>query len=37
MSWLVISTKKETITGEEFMNIFTRDDGFAPTLPKTQE
>ena len=29
--------KKETITGEEFMNIFTRDDGFAPTLPKTQE
>ena len=29
--------KKETITGEEFMNIFTRDDGFAPTLPKTQD
>ena len=29
--------KKETITGEEFMTIFTRDDGFAPTLPKTQE
>ena len=29
--------KKETITGEEFMNIFTRDDGFAPALPKTQE
>ncbi|MEE6148109.1 ATP-dependent zinc metalloprotease FtsH [Olsenella sp. YH-ols2223] len=27
--------KKETITGEEFMKIFTRDDGFAPTLPKT--
>jgi len=25
--------KKETITGEEFMKIFTRDDGFAPTLP----
>ena len=24
---------KETITGEEFMKIFTRDDGFAPTLP----
>jgi cell division protease FtsH len=29
--------KKETITGDEFMNIFTRDDGFAPTLPKTGE
>ena len=28
--------KKETITGDEFMNMFTRDDGFAPTLPKTQ-
>ncbi|MEE8704625.1 MAG: ATP-dependent zinc metalloprotease FtsH [Olsenella sp.] len=27
--------KKETITGEEFMKIYTRDDGFAPTLPKT--
>lgn len=27
--------KKETITGEEFMRIFTRDDGFAPTLPTT--
>lgn len=26
--------KKETITGKEFMNIFTRDDGFAPDLPK---
>ena len=26
--------RKETITGEEFMRIFTRDDGFAPTLPK---
>ena len=25
--------KKETITGEEFMKIFTRDDGLAPTLP----
>jgi len=24
--------KKETITGEEFMRIFTRDDGFAPQL-----
>ena len=24
--------RKETITGEEFMNIFTRDDGFAPKL-----
>jgi len=22
--------RKETITGEEFMAIFTRDDGFAP-------
>ena len=28
--------KKETITGEEFMNMLTRDDGFAPTLPKTE-
>ena len=28
--------KKETITGDEFMNMLTRDDGFAPTLPKTQ-
>ena len=28
--------KKETITGEEFMNMFTRDDGFAPNLPKTE-
>ena len=26
--------KKETITGEEFMNILTRDDGFAPQMPK---
>ncbi len=25
--------RKETITGEEFMRMFTRDDGFAPTLP----
>ncbi len=25
--------KKETITGEEFMNILTRDDGFAPKMP----
>ena len=25
--------KKETITGEEFMNILTRDDGFAPAMP----
>ena len=25
--------KKETITGEEFMNILTRDDGFAPKIP----
>ena len=24
--------KKETITGEEFMNILTRDDGFAPKM-----
>ena len=29
--------RKETITGEEFMRIFTRDDGFAPTLPTTQD
>ena len=28
--------RKETITGEEFMRIFTRDDGFAPNLPTTQ-
>ena len=26
--------RKETITGEEFMRIFTRDDGFAPVLPQ---
>ena len=25
--------KKETITGEEFMNILTRDGGFAPAMP----
>ena len=25
--------KKETITGDEFMNILTRDDGFAPKMP----
>ena len=25
--------RKETITGEEFMRIFTREDGFAPSLP----
>ena len=25
--------KKETITGEDFMNILTRDDGFAPKMP----
>ena len=29
--------KKETITGEEFMRILTRDDGFAPKLPTTAE
>lgn len=29
--------KKETITGEEFMNMFTRDDGFAPNLPTPSE
>ncbi len=28
--------KKETITGDEFMAIFTRDDGFKPNLPKTE-
>ena len=28
--------KKETITGDEFMNILTRDDGFAPQMPKPQ-
>ena len=29
--------KKETITGDEFMNILTRDDGFAPQMPKPQQ
>ena len=29
--------RKETITGEEFMNILTRDDGFAPKMPKPAE
>jgi cell division protease FtsH len=29
--------KKETITGEEFMNILTRDDGFAPKLTTPAE
>ena len=29
--------KKETITGEEFMNILTRDDGFAPAMPARAE
>ena len=29
--------RKETITGEEFMNIFTRDDGFAPKLGNTAQ
>ena len=29
--------KKETITGDEFMNMFTRDDGFAPKLPNTDD
>ena len=28
--------KKETITGDEFMKMFTRDDGFAPNLPKAE-
>ena len=28
--------KKETITGEEFMNTLTRDDGFAPSMPKPE-
>jgi len=28
--------RKETITGEEFMNILTRDDGFAPKLAAMQ-
>ena len=29
--------RKETITGEEFMNILTRDDGFAPKMPTPAE
>ena len=29
--------KKETITGKEFMNILTRDDGFAPKMPTPKE
>ncbi|HIZ45549.1 MAG TPA: ATP-dependent zinc metalloprotease FtsH [Candidatus Olsenella pullistercoris] len=29
--------KKETITGDEFMNILTRDDGFAPKMPKPEQ
>ncbi len=29
--------KKETITGEEFMNILTRDDGFAPAMPAASQ
>ena len=28
--------KKETITGEEFMSILTRDDGFAPKMPTVE-
>ena len=28
--------KKETITGEEFMRILTRDDGFAPQMPSAE-
>ena len=28
--------KKETITGDEFMKMFTRDDGFTPNLPKVE-
>jgi len=28
--------RKETVTGEEFMNILTRDDGFAPKLAAAQ-
>ena len=28
--------RKETITGDEFMNILTRDDGFAPVMPKSE-
>ena len=29
--------RKETITGEEFMNILTRDDGFAPKMPTPEQ
>ncbi len=29
--------KKETITGDEIMNILTRDDGFAPKMPKPEQ
>ena len=29
--------RKETITGDEFMNILTRDDGFAPQMPQVQQ
>ena len=29
--------KKETITGDEFMNILTRDDGFAPKMPEAPQ
>ena len=29
--------KKETITGDEFMNILTRDDGFAPKMPTPEQ
>ncbi|QOY61423.1 ATP-dependent zinc metalloprotease FtsH [Thermophilibacter immobilis] len=29
--------KKETVTGKEFMNILTRDDGFAPKMPEPVE
>ena len=29
--------RKETITGEEFMNILTRDDGFAPKMPAPEQ
>ena len=29
--------KKETITGDEFMNILTRDDGFAPKMPAPEQ
>ena len=29
--------KKETITGDEFMKMFTRGDGFAPNLPRVDD